>query len=112
MCGIDQHKHLKTYFISEDVQIKAYDYKTMTKQDYVEAVTITIAKGYILFCTESGLVVKLTARTLGDGIKRLVSFFKDLKKEMAKSQGGRDDPLESYVVENLLKKYEIDLEML
>ena len=71
---------------------------------------VTIDKGYILFCTESGQEVKLKANSLGDGIKRLVSFFKDLKKEMEKSQSPRDDPLESYVVEKLLKKHEIDLE--
>lgn len=69
-----------------------------------EAHTITIEKGFVIFCTDSGQLVKLKANNFGDGIKRIVSFFKDLKKEL-------ESPiLETYAIEELLRKHEIDVE--
>lgn len=69
---------------------------------------LTIDKGYILFCTKSGLEVKLKANSLGDGIKRLVSFFKDLKKTL-KDEASMGLAGE---IEEILEKHEIDLEAL
>lgn len=72
---------------------------------------MTIDKGYILFCTESGLVVKLKANSLGDGIKRLVSFFKDLKKILDHSHFAHYEDMRERLFKTL-SKHEIDLEAL
>lgn len=45
-----------------------------------EDVAIMVDKGFIEFRIMSGMVVRVQGRSLGDGIKRLVKFFKDLKK--------------------------------
>lgn len=71
-----------------------------------EAHTITIEKGFVIFCTDSGQLVKLKANNLGDGIKRIVSFFKDLKNALESPM------IESYQIEELLRKHEINLEAL
>ena len=73
---------------------------------------MTIDKGYILFCTESGLVVKLKTNSLGDGIKRLVSFFKALKKITERSTSMEGAEIVQLEVEQALDKHEIDLEAL
>lgn len=65
--------------------------------------SIMLDPGYVLFCTKSGQVVRLKAKLLGDGIKRVIDFFKDLKKEL------NSPILETYAIEELLRKHGIDL---
>lgn len=70
---------------------------------------LAMEKGYILFCTESGQVVKVKANTLGNGIKRLVGFFKDLEKVLAHRHYAHYEYLREDILK-ALKKYEIELE--
>ena len=73
-----------------------------------------VERGFIEIKAKSGLTIKVTANNLGDGLNRLISFFKDLKKEMEKQPSIMDDPIdnpiESYAIEQLLTKHQIDLE--
>jgi len=71
---------------------------------YTLEAEILVDKGFILFQLKSGQEVKVKANSLGDGIKRLVSFFKDLKKLI------EDDNFRTWHIDKILDKHEIDLE--
>lgn len=92
LCTISDHKYCPYFYGEPKMSVK-------------------IDKGSILLVTEGDMVLKITANSLGDGIKRIVSFFKDMKKTM------RADVWEEYnalagKIEELLEKHKIDLEAL
>ena len=78
---------------------------------YTLEAEILVDKGFILFQLKSGQEVKVKANSLGDGIKRLVKFFKALKKTLRAEVWEEYNDLAGHI-ETLLEKHEIDLEAL